>query len=90
MHVRRGRPFPTFLEAKADLLLEELTMGPQVPSQATVLVASGYTPGWHRLRGCPCSIVQEPPQQARRQNMQLRTAVERWAALQRPARQPED
>ena len=28
MHLRCGRPFPTFLEAKADLLLEEMTMDP--------------------------------------------------------------
>jgi hypothetical protein len=26
MHLRWGRPFPTFLEAKSDLLLEELTL----------------------------------------------------------------
>ena len=26
-HIRRGRPFPTFLEAKNDLLLEEITVG---------------------------------------------------------------
>ena len=26
MHLRRSRPFPTFLEAKSDLLVEELTM----------------------------------------------------------------
>ena len=44
MHLRRGRPFPTFLEAKADLLLEEMTMDPQTPSQAMALAASGSTP----------------------------------------------
>ena len=41
MHLRCGRPFPTFLEAKADLLLEEMTMDPQTPSQAMALAASG-------------------------------------------------
>ena len=44
MHIRRGRPFPTFLEAKADLHLEEMTMDPQTPSQAMALAASGSTP----------------------------------------------
>ena len=43
MHLRHGRPFPTFLEAKFDLLLEELTMEPQAPSQATALAASTTT-----------------------------------------------
>ena len=41
MHLRRGRPFPTFLESKADLLLEEMMMDPQTPSQAMALAASG-------------------------------------------------
>ena len=96
MHLRHGRPFPTFIDAKADLLLEELTMGPQAPSQATALAASSLTPpracalGWHQLRGRPCFIVQEPPQQAQRQKWRLWTAAatvaERRAALQRPAK----
>ena len=42
MHLRRGRPFPTFLDAKADLL-EELTMENTSSSQSTALAASTTT-----------------------------------------------
>ncbi|XP_066374667.1 uncharacterized protein [Miscanthus floridulus] len=35
MHLRRGRPFPMFLDAKANLLLEELTMENTSSSQST-------------------------------------------------------
>ena len=43
MHLRRGRPFPTFLDAKADLLLEELTMENTSSSQSIALAASTTT-----------------------------------------------
>jgi len=43
MHLRRGRPFPTFLDAKADLLLEELTMENTTSSQSTALAVSTTT-----------------------------------------------
>jgi hypothetical protein len=43
MHLRRSRPFPTFLDAKADLLLEELTMD-HTTSPSTALTASTTTP----------------------------------------------
>ena len=86
MHLRRGRPFPTFLEAKADLLLEEMTMDPQAPSQATALAASGSTPTAPSQSVRPggtdsggvgglCSFIQQSPQQAQRQARWLRTAV---------------
>jgi hypothetical protein len=39
MHLRRGRPFPTFVDAKADLLLEEMTMEHH-STQATALATS--------------------------------------------------
>ena len=43
MHLRRGRPFPTFVDAKADLLLEEMTMEHH-STQATALAASTVPP----------------------------------------------
>ena len=39
-HIRRGRPFPTFLEAKNDLLLEEITVGASDPDPSTALLAA--------------------------------------------------
>jgi hypothetical protein len=38
--LRRARPFPTFLEAKDDLSLEELTLGSRQPSPAAALAAT--------------------------------------------------
>ena len=43
MHLRRGRPFPTFVDTKADLLLEEMTMEHH-STQATALAASTVPP----------------------------------------------
>ena len=43
MHLQRGRPFPTFLDTKADLLLEELMMENMSSSQSTALTASATT-----------------------------------------------
>ncbi|XP_066358239.1 uncharacterized protein [Miscanthus floridulus] len=41
LHLCRGRPFPTFLEARNDLLLEELTMAESaLPPSATALTAT--------------------------------------------------
>ena len=39
-HIRRGRLFPTFLEAKNDLLLEEITVGASDPDPSTALLAA--------------------------------------------------
>ena len=39
-HIRRGRPFPTFLEAKNDLLLKEITVGASDPDPSTALLAA--------------------------------------------------
>lgn len=41
LHPKRGRPFPTFLQARADLLLEDLTMAksPSMPATALAVVA---------------------------------------------------
>jgi hypothetical protein len=39
-HLRRSRPFPSFLEACDELTLEELTMGGPTPSPPTALVVS--------------------------------------------------
>lgn len=55
MHLQRGRPFPSFLDAKSDLLLEELTMENQAPSQQTALVATGASPA-----ASPPPPVQQP------------------------------
>ena len=38
--IRRGRPFPTFLEAKNDLLLKEITVGASDPDPSTALLAA--------------------------------------------------
>jgi len=43
MHLRRGRPFHTFVDAKADLLLEEMTMEHH-STQAKALAASTAPP----------------------------------------------
>jgi len=40
MHLRRGRPFPSFLEVRNDLLLEELTAANRVTAPSTALVAA--------------------------------------------------
>ena len=42
--LRRGRPFPTFLEARNDLALEELTLGECPAGQAAALTASSKSP----------------------------------------------
>jgi hypothetical protein len=39
-HLRRGRPFPSFLEACDELLLEEMTMGPPASEPPTALLTS--------------------------------------------------
>ena len=39
-HIHRGRPFPMFLEAKNDLLLEEITVGASDPDPSTALLAA--------------------------------------------------
>jgi uncharacterized membrane protein YgcG len=38
--LRRARPFPTFLEVKDDLSLEELTLGSHLPLPAATLAAT--------------------------------------------------
>jgi hypothetical protein len=43
VHLRRGHLFPTFLEARNELILEELAMGKLVTDPSTALLAS--TPG---------------------------------------------
>jgi hypothetical protein len=35
VHLRHGRPFPTFLEARNELLLEELTVGKPTTNSST-------------------------------------------------------
>nr|CAB3501456.1 unnamed protein product [Digitaria exilis] len=55
-HLRRGRPFPTFTEAKAELELEELTLAHQATAPSSALVA-GTT------RTPPASSGGRPPNQ---------------------------
>jgi len=43
MHLRRGRPFPSFLEVRNDLLLEEFTAGTRSSAPSTALVATAPT-----------------------------------------------
>jgi hypothetical protein len=38
--LRRARPFPTFLQVKDDLSLEELTLGSRLPSPAAALATT--------------------------------------------------
>jgi uncharacterized membrane protein YgcG len=38
--LQRARPFPTFLQVKDDLSLEELTLGSRLPSPAAALIAT--------------------------------------------------
>jgi hypothetical protein len=40
IHLLRAKPFPTFLEARTELLLEELTMGKPASDSSTALLAS--------------------------------------------------
>ena len=99
MHLRRGHPFPTFLEARpysrgahdgaSGTISSHGAGGLRLNAPCALPVSAS---GWHRLRGCPCFIVQEPPQQARWQKRRLWIAVAaEWrASLQRPARQPDD
>jgi hypothetical protein len=42
--LRRARPFPTFLQVKDDLSLEELTLGSRPPSPADALAATTKPP----------------------------------------------
>nr|CAB3464295.1 unnamed protein product [Digitaria exilis] len=55
-HLRRGRPFPTFTEAKAELELEKLTLAHQATAPSSALVA-GTT------RTPPASSGGRPPDQ---------------------------
>jgi hypothetical protein len=43
-HLRLARDFPTFLEARSTLILEELTMDQCPSSTSTALLASGSKP----------------------------------------------
>jgi hypothetical protein len=52
MHLRRSRPFPTFLDTKADLLLEELTMD-HTTSPSTALPP----PRLHRPQHVPSNLL---------------------------------
>lgn len=58
-HLRRGRPFPSFLEACDELILEELTMGSLTLSPPTALVAgtgggfSSSRPAYQQPSGHP-------------------------------------
>ena len=40
-HLRRGRPFPTFLDVRNDLLLEEITAAQRNSAAPTALLATG-------------------------------------------------
>jgi uncharacterized membrane protein YgcG len=42
--LRRARPFPTFLQVKDDLSLEELILGSRLPSPAAALAATTKPP----------------------------------------------
>jgi hypothetical protein len=46
--LRRVRPFPTFLQVKDDLSLEELTFGSRPPSPAAALAATTTIERWER------------------------------------------
>jgi hypothetical protein len=59
--LRRARPFPTFLQVKDNLSLEELTLGSRPPSPAAALAATTTIGRWERHQ-----LQTEPPRQARR------------------------
>ena len=42
LHLRRGRPFPTFLQARNDLLLEELTMAESAPPPSATALTTTF------------------------------------------------
>ena len=62
LHLRRGHPFPSFLQARNDLLLEELTMEATAP--ATALHVGAATPSsGSRPPSAPQAPPAAPPQQ---------------------------
>ncbi|XP_066342182.1 uncharacterized protein [Miscanthus floridulus] len=44
LHLRRGRPFPSFLQAINDLLLEEHTMADSAPAPSAIALHTGTAP----------------------------------------------
>jgi len=63
-HLRRGRPFPTFLDVRNDLLLEEITAAQRHSAAPTALLAAGAggaSPGSPAPRS---SAPQQPPSKA--------------------------
>ena len=75
LHLRRARPFPTYDEAVADLLMEELHSANRSSSSTALIATTGgssapCTPPLLQLRGRLCgwglSQAEEPPREARR------------------------
>jgi hypothetical protein len=63
--LRRVCPFPTFLQVKDDLSLEELTLGSCPPSPPAALAATTTIERWERHQ-----LQTQPPQQTRRRGWQ--------------------
>ena len=61
MHLQRGRPFPTFLEARTDLLLEELNMAHRSAPSPTALITSGAGGTAGQQPSKPTAPPQQPP-----------------------------
>ena len=62
LHLRRGHPFPSFLQARNDLLLEELTMEATAPATALHAGAAAPSSG-SRPPSAPHAPPAAPPQQ---------------------------
>ena len=55
-HIRRGRPFPSYLDARNDLLLEELNFNTAPPPPSALLASTG--------KAAPSPPAPKPPQHA--------------------------
>jgi len=56
-HLRRGRPFPSFLEVCDDLILEEITLAEQASTPSTTLLAGTSPPLRHPLSASPAVVL---------------------------------
>jgi len=64
-HLRRGRPFPTFLDVCNDLLLEEITAAQRHSAALTALLAAGAGGASSGSPAPRSSAPQQPPSKAR-------------------------
>ena len=65
-HLRRGRPFPTYADAKAELLMEELSLKHRSTAPATALVAAAGASASAPLAAPSASGGKQQQQQQRR------------------------